>query len=110
MPLIFVGKDETDAPYENLIVPAASPSDDKVQAAYESATWPGTASKRATVPLHGQKLALAESAEGDDTAFAVQSLTFGARSRRRRSTRPWGRIQPLHEHPEKNTAKIGGPK
>ena len=78
MPLIFVGKDETDADYDDSIVPDASPlQDEKVQAAYESATWPGTGGKRATVPLGGQKVALAESAEGDDTAFAVQSLTFG---------------------------------
>ena len=78
MPLIFVGKDETDADYDDSIVPDASPcNDEKIQAAYESATWPGTGGKRATVPLGGQKVAFAESAEADDTAFAVQSLTFG---------------------------------
>lgn len=72
MPLIFVGKEETDEAYDGSIVP------DAVKDAYETAVWPGTSTKRATVPLLGQKIAFAESAEPDDTAFAVQALTFGA--------------------------------
>jgi hypothetical protein len=33
---------------------------------------------RATVPMGGQRIALAESAAPDDTTFAVETLTFGA--------------------------------
>ena len=48
MPLIFVGKEETDDDYDDSIMPDASPLQyEKVQAAYESATWPGTVGKRA---------------------------------------------------------------
>jgi hypothetical protein len=72
MPLIFVGKEETDQPYASSIVP-----DDVVQA-YATHVWPGTSILRAKVPVGGQRMALAESAAPDDTVFAVQSLTFGA--------------------------------
>ncbi len=79
MPLIFVGKEITDAKYEESIIPAdPALSKERVQSEYETALWPGTSTKRATVPLLGQKIAFAESADADDTAFAVQTLTFGA--------------------------------
>ena len=73
MPLIFVGKEETDIDSPPSIIPL------KVKDAYETAVWPpASANLRATVPLNGQKVAFAESDGPDDTAFAVQSLTFGA--------------------------------
>ena len=72
MPLIFVGKELTDAMHADSIIGGAVKSD------YETALWEGTSVKRATVPLGGQKVAFAESADADDTAFGVQSLTFGA--------------------------------
>ncbi len=72
MPLIFVGKEETDRDYAASIVP------DDVVTAYATATYPGTANLRATVPAQGQRLAVADSAAPDDTTFAVQTLTFGA--------------------------------
>ncbi|HTR59358.1 MAG TPA: hypothetical protein VMM27_14365 [Casimicrobiaceae bacterium] len=72
MPLIFVGKEETDPPYASSIVP------DDVVTKYESDTWPGSAQKRSQVQLFGQKVALAKSGDTDDTTFAVQSITFGA--------------------------------
>jgi hypothetical protein len=79
MPLIFVDKTETDADYDQSIIPADSPlGSEKVQSEYETEVWPGMSTKRATVPLLGQKIAFAESAAADDTAFAVQTLTFGA--------------------------------
>ena len=71
MPLIFVGKEETDEQYGASIVP-----DDMVEA-FETDTWPGLAQKRATVPFLGQSVAFANSADPDDTTFAVQSITFG---------------------------------
>src|SRR5262245_4467773 len=72
MPLIFVGKDETDGPYKASIIPGP------VVDAYATSTWPGSGVKRSTVPLLGQRVAFADSAAPDDTTFAVQSLTFGA--------------------------------
>ncbi|UCC64445.1 MAG: hypothetical protein JSV36_05135 [Anaerolineae bacterium] len=72
MPLIFVGKEETDKDHAASIVP-----DDVVQA-YATDPWPGTSILRATVPVGGQRMALAESAAPDDTTFAAQTLTFGA--------------------------------
>jgi hypothetical protein len=72
MPLIFVGKEETDKKHSESVIP-----DDVVQA-YAARPWPGTSILRATVPVGGQRMALAESAAPDDTVFAVQALTFGA--------------------------------
>jgi hypothetical protein len=72
MPLIFVGKEETDEQHAASIVP------DDVVEAFETATWPGSAQKRATVSFLGQSVAFAKSADPDDTTFAVQSITFGA--------------------------------
>jgi hypothetical protein len=72
MPLIFVGKEETDHVHAGSVIPA------QVQPEYETAVWSGTTTKRAKVPLLGQKIAFAKSADADDTAFAVQTLTFGA--------------------------------
>jgi hypothetical protein len=72
LPLIFVGKEEADFDHPVSIVPT------DVVNSYETALWPGTSQRRATVPLHGQKLAFAESEGGDETCYAVQSLTFGA--------------------------------
>jgi hypothetical protein len=63
MPLIFVGKEETDKDYAASIVP------DDLVAAYDSATWPDTSQRRATVPIYGQRVAFAESAVPDDTTF-----------------------------------------
>jgi hypothetical protein len=72
MPLIFVGKEETDKDFPPSIVPTS------VVKAYETAVWPlGSKTLRATVPLHGQKLAFAESHGPNDTSFAAQTLTFG---------------------------------
>src|SRR5262249_45226638 len=65
MPLIFIGKEETDQPYVSSIVP------DDVVTKYE-------ADKRSTVQLSGQRIALAKSGDTDDTTFAVQSITLGA--------------------------------
>jgi hypothetical protein len=79
MPLIFVGKEEADEGHAGSIIPTDSVlTGEKIQTEYETAVWPGTSTKRATVPLLGQKIAFAESADADDTAFAVQTLTFGA--------------------------------
>ena len=79
MPLIFVGKDETDADYDDSIVPNTSPlQDEKVRAAVRIrhlARVPAAATPR--VPPRLPEDASGESAAGDDTAFAVQSLTFG---------------------------------
>jgi hypothetical protein len=73
MPLIFVGKEETDQDYDNSILPTS------VVQAYETAVWPQSSTAlRATIPLQGQKLAFAESATPNDTSFAVQTITFGA--------------------------------
>lgn len=72
MPLIFVGKEETDKNYADSILP------DDVVDAYATATYKNTTTLRATVPLDGQRLAFAESEAPDDTLFAAQSLTFGA--------------------------------
>ena len=72
MPLLFVGKEEADRPYSASIIPTA------VKTAYENDTWPVVSSDlRATVSLGGQKVAFAKSAGPDDTAFSVQSLTWG---------------------------------
>jgi hypothetical protein len=76
MPLIFVGKEETDRNYIDSIVPDNLPAN--VVKAYATAPGPGGSGLRATVPVLGQRLAFAESAQPDDTTFAVQSLTFGA--------------------------------
>ncbi len=73
MPLIFVGKAETDRDWQASIVP------DSVVTAYETAVWPSASTNlRATVQLQGQKVAFADSKGPDDTSFAVQTLTFGA--------------------------------
>lgn len=71
MPLIFVGQEQGDLSYEAGIVPTA------VATQYATAIWPDTGELLATVPLGGQKVAFATSATPDDTAFAVQSITFG---------------------------------
>lgn len=70
MPLIFVGKEETDKPYATSMVHT------DVVKEYDTALWPGSSVLRATVPLNGQKMAFADSAGPDDTSFAVKSLTF----------------------------------
>ncbi|HSE67870.1 MAG TPA: hypothetical protein VLB12_12865 [Gemmatimonadales bacterium] len=73
MPLIFLGKEEADQNVPPSIVPT------EVVKSYETADWPpGSKNLRATVPLHGQKLAFAGSKGPNDTSFAVQTLTFGA--------------------------------
>jgi hypothetical protein len=74
MPLIFVGKEETDQPYASSIIPDLNA--DNVAKAYATATWPGTSDRRATVPALGQRVAFAPSAAPDDTTFSVQWLTF----------------------------------
>lgn len=72
MPLIFVGKEETDRDYDQSIVPTS------LAQAYQTADWPpGSSTLRATVPLQGQKVAFAQSKGPNDTSFAVQSITFG---------------------------------
>lgn len=78
MPLIFVGKEETDKAYEGEPPIADSIIPTAVKQAYETTTWPDGSTLRSTVALGGQKLAFAESDGPDDTAFAVQTLTFGA--------------------------------
>ena len=76
MPLIFVGKEETDRAYANSILPKL-PSN--FANAYEKADWPvGSKNLRATVPINGQKVAFAKSKAPEDTSLAVQSITFGA--------------------------------
>jgi len=72
MPLIFVGKEQTDKDYADSVIP------DQVVQAYAQDHWPGSSKKRAQVPAGGQRMGLAESAAPDDTVFAAQSLTFGA--------------------------------
>ena len=76
MPLIFVGKEETDQDYAGSIFDDQVA--DNVVQAYATAVWPGTATPRARVPVSGQRLAFAESGAPDDTTFAAQTLTFGA--------------------------------
>ena len=71
MPLIFVGKELADDEYPQTIIPT------DVKTRYETDVWPGTTTLRSTVPLGGQKVAFAASGEPDDTAYAVESLTFG---------------------------------
>src|SRR6185503_2717440 len=61
----------TDDAWDASIIP------DDVKTAYETQTWPGASTLRSTVPLGGQKVAFATSGGPDDTAYAVQSLTFG---------------------------------
>ena len=76
MPLIFVGKEETDRDHGVSIIPDSG--SENTTNKYETDPWSSSNSVlRATVPLLGQKVALAESAKPDDTSFAVQSLTFG---------------------------------
>jgi hypothetical protein len=80
MPLIFVGKEETDAEYADSIVPydPLKPGAEDAVAKFENDPWPGSTQKRSTVPFFGQSIAFAKSADPDDTTFAVQALTFGA--------------------------------
>jgi hypothetical protein len=80
MPLIFVGKEETDRKYAPSIIPHdhVNPKPEDVVTKFENDTWPGSVQKRATVQFLGQKIALAKSGDTDDTTFAVQSITFGA--------------------------------
>ena len=79
MPLIFVGKEETDALYDDPdpTIPASIIPKEVVQA-FQNDLWPGSTQKRSTVPFFGQSIAFAKSADPDDTTFAVESLTFGA--------------------------------
>ena len=77
MPLIFVGqsegdKDQTeDANEPTSLVPTS------VATSYETRKWPLPSQQLlAEVPLGGQKVAFAASADPDDTSFAVESLTF----------------------------------
>jgi hypothetical protein len=70
MPLAFIGQRESDQPYEKSIIP-----DDLVND-YAQREWPDSSRLLATVPLGGQKVAFAESADPDDTTFAVDTLTF----------------------------------
>jgi hypothetical protein len=72
MPMIFVGKEETDKDQPDSIIPG------KVADSYATKTWKYSNTLLATVPLGGQRMAFAESAAPDDTTFDVQSLTFGA--------------------------------
>lgn len=70
MPLIFVGKELLD-------LDPSFPT--KVAQRYETDVWPLSSSNlRSTVPLQGQKVAFAKSNGPDDTAFTVQTMTFGA--------------------------------
>ena len=62
MPLIFVGKEKTDAPYDSSMLPT------QIVQAYETAVWPG-GTKRATVPILGQKLAYADGSAPSDTTL-----------------------------------------
>ena len=79
MPLIFVGKEETDEPYVTSIIPDdLNPGTEDAVTKFENDPWPGSSQKRSTVPFFGQSIAFAKSADPDDTTFAVQSLTFGA--------------------------------
>lgn len=70
IPLIFVGKEETDRHLtESSIIQT-------VQSQYEAAEDAGLL--RARAEIRGQKVAFAESSGIDDTAFEVETLTFGA--------------------------------
>jgi hypothetical protein len=73
MPMIFVGQNLTDATYGKSIIPTT------VLERYEEDPWPNSPQLLSTVPLTGQPLAFAASLDPDDTTFAVQSLTFGAK-------------------------------
>jgi hypothetical protein len=68
MPLIFVGKEQTDKDYAGSLFDVNAP--DNVQQAYTGA--------RTKVQVGGQRMAMAESAAPDDTTYAAQTLTFGA--------------------------------
>ena len=76
MPLIFVGKEQTDRDYAGSVFDRNRA--DNILKAYSEDTWSSTSILRATVPVDGQRMALAESAAPDDTTFAAQTLTFGA--------------------------------
>ena len=70
MPLAFIGQYEGDQPYATSIIHTDLVAD------YATRTWPDSSQLLATVPLGGQKVAFAESADPDDTTYAVESLTF----------------------------------
>ena len=80
MPLIFVGQEEGDRQVTDPSDPLTSIVPTSVRTEYESRTWPQgpqAGQLLSKVPLGGQKVAFAPSAEPDDTSFAVDSLTFG---------------------------------
>jgi hypothetical protein len=74
MPMIFVGQGVTDLDHDETgsIVPT------QVRDHYQQDTWPNSSTLLSTISLGGQKVALAEGLNPDDTTFAVQSLTLGA--------------------------------
>ena len=67
LPLIFIGKEITDAEFSQ---PESTPIR-TVAEKYEAAV------DRTEIDLHGQKVAFAESAAPDDTAFETDTLTWG---------------------------------